>query len=99
VAIRLKCTGTAGKTFLCRTILIHISSVAEARQIDAAPGKNFEAAPAPTLLHAQPNCLKQTKVVCATDFFRYLPNILVALLENNWQELATLKKQHDLFLS
>jgi hypothetical protein len=38
------------------------TSVAEAHHFYAAPGKNFDAAPAPTLVYSKPIFLKQTKV-------------------------------------
>jgi hypothetical protein len=56
------------------------TSVSEPHQTDAAPGKNFDAAPAPTLLYSyhiytKPTFFKQAKVnirvraIFAYDFF------------------------------
>jgi hypothetical protein len=56
------------------------SSVAEPQYFYAAPGKNFDSAPAPTLLYSNANFLKQTKVLknvettvsCSFDFARFI---------------------------
>jgi hypothetical protein len=47
----------------CRLIPL-LTSVVEPQYFDAAPGKNFDAAPAlaPTLLYSKANFLKRTKV-------------------------------------
>jgi hypothetical protein len=39
-----------------------MTSVAEPHHFSAAPGKNFDAAPAPTLLYSKTKFLKRTKV-------------------------------------
>jgi hypothetical protein len=49
-----------GKKF---ATLVNIkASVAEPHHFYAAPGKNFDAAPAPTLLYSKAKFLKRTKV-------------------------------------
>jgi hypothetical protein len=42
--------------------------VAEPHHVDAVPGKNFDAAPAPTLLYTKPTFFKQAEVFSSISF-------------------------------
>jgi hypothetical protein len=57
------CNFTKNTTFLCSLYTVS-DSVAEPHHFYAAPalGKNFDAAPAPTLLYSKAKFLKRTKV-------------------------------------